>query len=209
MNINQSINDFNDSMSTMMLEKRNSLDTPWKQAVIKRYTVAIMGNFQLWLSEIQQHVKTPEAKFAGLVNSYDEMKDNHVGQLRDFYEQFGRWLVEDIEASYRIATRDERIHIENHISDGYKDYSIGLYILALIAFFEHSSHIFMPLFAEFEKALWCKQSEYVRCHSEVDFEHARLMIHWLEKELQAGYSDAESIIAVAKHDVQWLLTALR
>ena len=60
----KTLDEFIIDLSSQLPAHRKNTKTEEKKAMIAKYTVAILGNFQLWLTQVPLTTRSPEARYA-------------------------------------------------------------------------------------------------------------------------------------------------
>lgn len=170
--------------------------------VIARYTAAVAVNFTDWIGKTIPFVRH-EDSYQVLVNNLRcESAHDHVGMLLQFAELSGS-----------LPGRDDYVHVAEQVglirslftdSNG-----AGLCGIALCAFLENTSEIFIPDLARRAKECGCTDFTYTDIHGEADIEHSEAFIRALQVEYSnGGYFNPDFLANLAMCDARKLIAKI-
>lgn len=182
MNIDLLIQSAKNNVSEIVL---NSKAEP--RSVLARYTAATAVNFTDWLGKTTPWVRHEDSYRALVDNLRCEAEHDHVGMLLEFAklsksspEKEDYELVSDDVSKIRALFKDSTLS--------------GIRGLALSAFLENTSEIFIPDLAQKAKSLGCSNFTYTDVHGEADKEHSEAFVNALKSEVTMGYENPENLI---------------
>lgn len=150
-----------------------NLDLPEEKLreVAQRYCAAIEPNFVYWLSATNLSVNSIEAKYACSENLLIEIKDDHRKMLREFMRQIH--CTPSNEHYTCISKEVEGINLTISKLNSSTN-------LALMAYLENTSEIFIPVIEQIAIKLGAKDLMYTKVHGIADIRHSQ-QFNWALK----------------------------
>ncbi|PIR44465.1 MAG: hypothetical protein COV10_04395 [Candidatus Vogelbacteria bacterium CG10_big_fil_rev_8_21_14_0_10_51_16] len=178
-----------------LLPLPNTLTTSQAQAIIRRYTACILGNFIPWMASASLSARSLKARQVAEANLYDEVRDDHPAMLRRFAVSAqvfpdGREFAETETIIEPMAVMVREMH--------------GLKTVTLMATLERTSALFIPLLASLSKQCGGRKLTYTEVHGEADVAHALEFTRGLIAEAEEYDQPTEAIKAVFEMATRFL-----
>ncbi len=167
------------------LPPENSLDANSARMIIRRYAAVFEGNFVSWMSAGVISARSPYARFAATENIWVELRDNHPGMLKTFAVSCGALPHPDDVVTVLVEV-DAIRKLVGELS--------GIKCIALMAFLENTSEVFIPYLASLAHRLGSSNYDYTNVHGKADALHAEQFLKALEEESVQSYPNPQGDI---------------
>lgn len=161
------------------------LDSPQRSSeeikrIVGRYCATFEGNFITWLAGALISCRSLQSKHAVELNLFDEIREDHPSMLRNFAKNV-----------YAEPTKEDYQYVEMEVANVRTMIASlsGLKSIALLAFLENTSEVFIPHLAKLAKKLNATEFTYTEAHGVADIAHAQLFLEALSDEMNHDYQN--------------------
>ncbi len=165
-----------------------------RSRLVGRYAAAFAAEFQAWIGATYPFVRSERARFVLAKHIRSEFRNNHIGLLHDFAQQFDASNPRPQDRDWVSAHLDDVRRLFNNSRS-----CCGLRGLAALTLLENASRVFIPVLEAAATKSGFDRHDYTRMHGEADeadIEHCQDLMLALEDERFAEYPQAQSEVLI-------------